>query len=397
MINRKYSLDYPKNGDSVNEIFRCSGWDLSNKNEICVSINGLPSFALCRSFREDLGIEFPKIERSVDKGFYGDVVLPKNIGERVKLGLSERIRKKWITFHEILVRHETEFDLKTLATSVDGQVETRKRSYCLESILSWPGNGGNNSTKYEEHVGRENRILKEGIETYSLLGVPHFHKKDSLPLLRLKERGFTHPYGSRSNQIIKNVEGLVLDVGAGITDPNNIPDNIVLLDAVHYPNLDVVSTCPTIPFRNCCFDAVISQAVFEHLEDPFLMAREVHRVLRPGGVFYLTTAFMQPLHGDPSHYFNMTMNGLRKVLADFIVEEIGVEPFQYPSYGIQMAIEAVLPYTVEGETRGALQKALEYVMSKRTEFDDALTSKGRETMAAGIFAVARKSSSIRVS
>jgi SAM-dependent methyltransferase len=40
-----------------------------------------------------------------------------------------------------------------------------------------------------------------------------------------------------------------------------------------------------IPFDDCTFDAVISDQVFEHVMDYPTTIREVHRVLKPGGVF----------------------------------------------------------------------------------------------------------------
>jgi SAM-dependent methyltransferase len=227
------------------------------------------------------------------------------------------------------------------------------------------------------------------VETYSINGVPHFHNENTLPLIRVSEQAKTHPHSQRAKKII-DAAGLVLDLGAGIPDPDHIPPNMVLTDAVHSPNLDVVNTCGSLPFKDNAFDAVISQAVFEHVRNPFLMAREVHRILKPGGIFYLTTAFMQPLHGDPSHYYNMTMNGLKDVLADFDIEEIGIEPSQQPSYGIQMAIEAVLPFMRSGNMKDAIEFAHEFIVSNRSQFDNALGPVGRETLAAGFYSVGKK-------
>jgi SAM-dependent methyltransferase len=39
-----------------------------------------------------------------------------------------------------------------------------------------------------------------------------------------------------------------------------------------------------LPFPDAHFDAVFSNALFEHIADPVRAAREIHRVLKPGGV-----------------------------------------------------------------------------------------------------------------
>ena len=46
----------------------------------------------------------------------------------------------------------------------------------------------------------------------------------------------------------------------------------------------------TLPFRDGCFDLVLSHSVIEHLPSAVGYLRECHRVLRPGGVLYLSTA-----------------------------------------------------------------------------------------------------------
>ena len=42
-------------------------------------------------------------------------------------------------------------------------------------------------------------------------------------------------------------------------------------------------------FPPASFDAVLASHLIEHLNDPAGMVREVHRVLTPGGCFYITT------------------------------------------------------------------------------------------------------------
>jgi ubiquinone/menaquinone biosynthesis C-methylase UbiE len=46
----------------------------------------------------------------------------------------------------------------------------------------------------------------------------------------------------------------------------------------------------SLPFRDGCFDLVLSHSVIEHLPSAVVYLRECHRVLRPGGFLYLSTA-----------------------------------------------------------------------------------------------------------
>jgi len=52
-------------------------------------------------------------------------------------------------------------------------------------------------------------------------------------------------------------------------------------------NLRVVDVDQSLPYRDAAFDAVFAWSVFEHVDDVPFALREIHRVLRPGGAFYL--------------------------------------------------------------------------------------------------------------
>lgn len=120
---------------------------------------------------------------------------------------------------------------------------------------------------------------------------------------------------------------LILELGAG-RERTTAP-NIVRTDAFVFAtdHLDLVADAHALPFADASFDFVFSLAVFEHLHSPWLAAREIARVLRPGGRVYTLCAFMQPLHGYPDHYFNATESGLRRLFSDdFDVEVCGPRP-----------------------------------------------------------------------
>jgi SAM-dependent methyltransferase len=52
-----------------------------------------------------------------------------------------------------------------------------------------------------------------------------------------------------------------------------------------------------LPFADACFDLVFSHSVIEHVRDADAYLRECGRVLRPGGVLYLSTAPTRSLAG----------------------------------------------------------------------------------------------------
>lgn len=119
-------------------------------------------------------------------------------------------------------------------------------------------------------------------------------------------------YPDRFTALLADVppNGRVLDAGAGgrgdyVNDPR-----VVLLEYVAHPFNTVQADAARLPFRDDVFDLILSQAVLEHVKDPAAAVAEMARVARPGGLVYIEVAFMQPLHQDPWHFFNVTPHGL---------------------------------------------------------------------------------------
>jgi hypothetical protein len=139
--------------------------------------------------------------------------------------------------------------------------------------------------------------------------------------------------GEALNIIHRNHAGLVLDCGAGLRD-RYFP-NVVNYEIVAYGTTDVLGVGEKLPFQDATFDAVFSFAVLEHVKDPFACSRELLRVLKPGGTLYVQVPFLQPVHGYPHHYYNMTLTGMRNLFGDAIrVEREGSFQFGQPVFAL---------------------------------------------------------------
>jgi SAM-dependent methyltransferase len=131
-----------------------------------------------------------------------------------------------------------------------------------------------------------------------------------------------HPFDANALAIIDAATvsgGMVLDCGSG-TKSEDFP-NVVQMDIVNYPFVDVLAVNQRLPFEEGAFDAVFSLDVLEHVDDPFACAAELARVLRPGGVLYVDMPFLQAEHGHPHHYFNATRMGLQRLFRDLLEVE----------------------------------------------------------------------------
>jgi len=110
------------------------------------------------------------------------------------------------------------------------------------------------------------------------------------------------------------ISGRVLDLGAGSAKYREIikqkTSDYVAFDMVAGPNIDVVGNILDLPFKDKEFDTVISTQVLEHVENPWLMIKEINRVLKENGICILTAPFLQPYHPDPRDFFRYTKEGL---------------------------------------------------------------------------------------
>jgi SAM-dependent methyltransferase len=146
-------------------------------------------------------------------------------------------------------------------------------------------------------------------------------------------------YGEFLNQEFRDNPGnLFLDVGAGLR--HRYFSNVINTEI--YPSIctDVLCVGEDLPFADNQFDKVMSFAVLEHTRRPWQVAREMCRVLKPGGQLLIDYPFMQPVHGYPHHYFNATPQGHRSLFEEFCdIESVEVRPNQTPIYSLYWILQ----------------------------------------------------------
>lgn len=125
-------------------------------------------------------------------------------------------------------------------------------------------------------------------------------------------------------------DGVALNLGAGGTRARLA--NCFELERAVFRNTDIVADAGALPFRDGVFDVVCSFNTFEHLPDPAGAAREIERVLRPGGRLFLHTAFLQPGHELPRHFYGATESGVRHWFAGLEIERCFVSENFHPGF-----------------------------------------------------------------
>ncbi len=116
-------------------------------------------------------------------------------------------------------------------------------------------------------------------------------------------------------------EGIGLWIGGA---GQRVAPGFVNLDLVAVPGVDIVASIEALPFVNDSISRIECDAVLEHVQKADAGVREMLRVLKPGGYLHVVVPFCHPLHLYPADYRRWSCDGLRELLAEFDMVDVGV-------------------------------------------------------------------------
>jgi SAM-dependent methyltransferase len=187
---------------------------------------------------------------------------------------------------------------------------------------------------------QDGRVLRgpEGITYPVVRGVPVFTEEGCGVCIHADSH-LSNSISRDAQYIIESTSGMVLNLSAGGTATKH--SNVVELEYSIFRHTDVVGDAHQLPFLDNIFDACICMNAFEHYRQPHQVAKELLRVLKPGGTFFMHTAALQPIHEAPHHYYNTTRYGLAAWLEGFDVQHIKVSDNFNPAYALSWLISEI--------------------------------------------------------
>ena len=129
---------------------------------------------------------------------------------------------------------------------------------------------------------------------------------------------------------------LFMDLGCG-RRPETY-DNCLYVEVYPSRSADlIVEPNCRYPIRDGVLRGIGCFAVLEHTRQPWLVVREMQRMLQPGGQVFIDWPFLQPVHGYPSHFFNATREGLTSIFEDegFTIDQAFTGAHQTAAYTAQ--------------------------------------------------------------
>lgn len=120
---------------------------------------------------------------------------------------------------------------------------------------------------------------------------------------------------------IPKKDAIMLDVGSG---PERFDKQFINLDVFPFPEVDIVADAASLPFKNESVDVLVSESLLEHVPNPNKVAEEMTRVLKRGGLIYISAPFIHPYHASPDDFNRWSISGLKALYPELDIIESGV-------------------------------------------------------------------------
>ena len=193
---------------------------------------------------------------------------------------------------------------------------------------------------------------------------------------------------------------LVLVIGSGEIGNGleSIIDNkeitLVETDVQLGKRVHFVCDAHDLPFMDNAFDGVIIQAVLEHVCDPYRCVSEIHRVLKPNGLVYAETPFMQPGHKGRYDFTRFTHLGHRRLFRNFETIEDG--PVCGPGMAVALTIRVFLWSFVKSKAMRMILNIFHRLTCFWLKYFDRILieKKGTIDSASAFYLIGRKSNKI---
>lgn len=131
---------------------------------------------------------------------------------------------------------------------------------------------------------------------------------------------------------------------------------VIGTDIYHSEHVQVLADAHQIPFADGTFDAVIVQAVLEHVLDPNLVVAEIWRVLKPEGLVYAETPFLQQVHEGAYDFTRFTDSGHRWLFRRFELIDSGT--VAGPGLALQWSVDYLIRSLFRSRSAGIRSRRL---------------------------------------
>jgi SAM-dependent methyltransferase len=143
--------------------------------------------------------------------------------------------------------------------------------------------------------------------------------------------------------------------------------------------VDRIEDVQSMTFDDASVGTLLAFETLEHVPDPHAAVSEAARVLRPDGLFALSTPFNHGLHAFPDDYWRFTPSGMHRLLAPFPAKIVfGLGPRRRPAFVFAVAAKTASDAfeTAARSFRARVEEA--FRRSRRAGYSSVLRRTGRD-------------------